>query len=292
LIQQSTVSRGIGVLIAVLCLTIGVAAIQSQLLTNADVIKMTRAGLGENVILASIEGAVEKRFDTSADALVALKQAGVSDAVLAALLSSSARKTTVSSGADRRSASPGATPGGRLAPGIYVDAGSQEGSQLIQLEPTVVSKIRTSGGLATALSFGISKITAIAEVRGSRANQRVTRQQPDFYFYFPDDETGVGGPFVGWLAGASSPNEFVLLQMYREKDRREMDVAKANAYGNSSGVESENTVPMKIEKLAPGVYRVTPTEPLGRGEFCFFYAAGAGAMQNGVVAKLFDFGID
>lgn len=144
------------------------------------------------------------------------------------------------------------------------------------------------------LTFGIAKNEIVAELRGPRANLRTTQQQPTFYFYFDtDSRSELSGPFVGWLAAASSPNEFVLLQMYQEYENREMTIGSANAYGSSTGVESENTVALNIERLAPGAYRVTPAELLGRGEFCFFYAAGAGTLQaTGVVAKLFDFGVD
>jgi hypothetical protein len=55
-------------------------------LRNADIITMAQAGLSDDIILLKIAGA-PTAFDTSVDALVALKKAGVSDRVLAAMLS-------------------------------------------------------------------------------------------------------------------------------------------------------------------------------------------------------------
>lgn len=56
-------------------------------ITNSDVISMTKAGIGEQTIILAIQrGPVN--FDTSPQALIALKTAGVSDQVLNAMLAS------------------------------------------------------------------------------------------------------------------------------------------------------------------------------------------------------------
>jgi hypothetical protein len=54
-------------------------------ITNADVINMTKAGIGEQTIVAAIQHGPTK-FDTSAQALIILKTGGVSDLVLNAVL--------------------------------------------------------------------------------------------------------------------------------------------------------------------------------------------------------------
>jgi outer membrane lipoprotein SlyB len=54
-------------------------------MTNDDVIKMVKGGLGEATVLQAIDGA-EPGFDTSPDGLVKLKQGGVSDSVIQRIL--------------------------------------------------------------------------------------------------------------------------------------------------------------------------------------------------------------
>jgi uncharacterized protein YkwD len=59
-----------------------------QQITNADIIAMLQAGISDKIIIPTIQrGAAD--FDTSTDALVALKKAGASEALLAAVLSAS-----------------------------------------------------------------------------------------------------------------------------------------------------------------------------------------------------------
>ena len=54
-------------------------------MTNDDVIKMVKGGLGDATVLQAIERA-EPGFDTSPDGLVQLKQGGVSEAVIQRIL--------------------------------------------------------------------------------------------------------------------------------------------------------------------------------------------------------------
>ncbi len=69
---------------------------QDAIHTNADVIKLLDAGLGEAVIVQTIGSAKRVRFDTSADALVELKKHGATDAVIGAMLGTKPSRAGVS----------------------------------------------------------------------------------------------------------------------------------------------------------------------------------------------------
>jgi len=65
----------------------GVGQAAPAAITNSDVISMTKAGIGEQTIILAIQRGPVK-FDTSPQALIAMKTGGVSDRVLNAILAS------------------------------------------------------------------------------------------------------------------------------------------------------------------------------------------------------------
>ena len=72
-------------LLAALLIAAPLAALAAPL-TNADVIKMVRSGLGEDTVSQAIN-AGQPAFDTSPDGLVNLKQFGVSDRLIQLMIS-------------------------------------------------------------------------------------------------------------------------------------------------------------------------------------------------------------
>jgi outer membrane lipoprotein SlyB len=71
-------------LILAILLALPAAAFAAPM-TNDDVIKMVKGGLGEATVIQAID-ASDGGFDTSSDGLVKLKQGGVSDAVIQRIL--------------------------------------------------------------------------------------------------------------------------------------------------------------------------------------------------------------
>ncbi len=83
-----------------LAIVLLVVPLSAAAMNNDDVIKMVKGGLSEATVLQVVQNS-EPGFDTSADGLVRLKQAGVSDKIIQQVIS-------------RQSAAPAAVPG--LAP--------------------------------------------------------------------------------------------------------------------------------------------------------------------------------
>lgn len=63
-----------------------VAQQEPAALTNADIVRLVQAGLGESFIITTIRQVKRREFDLGASALVSLKGAGVSEAILAVML--------------------------------------------------------------------------------------------------------------------------------------------------------------------------------------------------------------
>jgi hypothetical protein len=88
--SRKTTFRALFLTLVLLCL---VASAQQtpRKLTNDDIIKMTRDGFTEGVIVALIDGSYTA-FDVSISGLTALKEAGVSSKVMEAMLKAETKK--------------------------------------------------------------------------------------------------------------------------------------------------------------------------------------------------------
>ena len=268
----------------------GARQAQSVAITNQDVVTLVKNKFSDDLIIAQISSAKSKSFDLTTAGLIALKIAGVSERVLAVMMGAadpgkpgpapSTQPPPMTQVA--LTAPPTTSVSGREA-GIYLE----EGKELVQLEPTVFSGGKTGGVLKSAFTYGLAKANWKAVVRSPRAGLRVYDGLPVFYFYFERSGAGLSGSFFG----ATSPNEFVLAKMKVSKSDRELVVGQFGALGASTGTRSEDTVPLHIEKIQPGVYKVSPEEALIEGEYCFFYAAGASGFMTSGSGKLFDFGV-
>jgi hypothetical protein len=64
----------------------GLALAQEKPLDNAEIVKLTKLEMGDAIIVAKIRSSREVNFATSTDDLIKLKEAGVSRAVIAAML--------------------------------------------------------------------------------------------------------------------------------------------------------------------------------------------------------------
>src|ERR1700721_349587 len=64
--------------------------------TNDDVVKMVKGGLPEDTIVSAIQASATN-FDISADALISLKNAGVTQPVMAAMIAAESNKRTAGS---------------------------------------------------------------------------------------------------------------------------------------------------------------------------------------------------
>jgi hypothetical protein len=262
----------------------------AEVLTNETIAKMAQLKLGDGLIISKIKASSNDRFQTGIDDIMKLKTAGVSDAVIQAMVEASAAKNAVAAEAAKNPSPP--DPNDPRSPhdaGIFWLPKERRAKDMVPLEPTVYSGGKSGGVFKSAMTYGIAKANWKAVVRGGRANLRMFEEKPEFWFYFEEKSHGLSQS--GYWGGASSPNEFVLAKLSAKKDERELVVGQFNAFGHQAGTQSKDTVPLKIEKIAPGVYRVIPEEPMRPGEYCFFYAGGAAATgQTG--GKLFDFGMD
>lgn len=83
--------RIITIIFLVVCFGITVFG-QAEVLTNKDIIQMTQTGLSGNLIVLKIKQ-TKGRYDTTAQDLISLKKAGVTDEVIKVMLETPSEKT-------------------------------------------------------------------------------------------------------------------------------------------------------------------------------------------------------
>lgn len=274
---------------------------QREILTNAKIVELVRLGLGDAVIVAKISRS-DCQCDTSTAAIAKLKTARVSDAIIVAMLNASAEQPTMasasgngiatkSSGPQPKKVEPAERPSSAgpaaldqiTEPGIYLF----EDGKMTAIEPTIFSGTKSSF-LGTALTYGFKSAKIRAVVRGKSANTQITSRRPEFYFLFSREGSNAGAVMSGGSGafGATSPAEFILVEMRVKENTREAILGKASALGTSMGAPDKLIREYSFEKIKPGLYKVVPRGDLSLGEYCFYYAGGGGAG-----GKLFDFSV-
>ena len=270
-------------------------AFAQETMTNDEVITLTKAGLSGPIIEGKIRSS-KTNFDMSTDALIKLKQAGVSDAIVAAMLEAKSGKPMMASGGgsiSNDSATVGALgdpndPMSRHNYGIYLYEETDGGRKMTALKPTVSAQNRTGGLFTSSLTYGIGKVKTKTNLPGRNAALQLQSTSPTFYFYL--DITSGG---LNTASGVpSDPNEFTLVNFNQRSDNREVTIGKSNAFGAKGGLSDEYVVKVTAQDMGNGIFKVTPVSPLKKGEYGFMLVnSGNSNTAAGVGAKFFDFGV-
>lgn len=256
-----------------------------EVLTNEHVMTMTKAGLPASIIVNKIRSS-KTNFNTSTDELIRLQQARVPTEIINAMVEASSTTSTMTSrlGAGDVSKTDPNDPAATHEAGIYLYQEIEGKKKMVQLEPSTSKQTKSGGFLASAVTYGIAKIKFKAALSGKTAALQLDHPRPVFYFYFEVKGSGLSTSSYY----ATSPNEFVLVNLDVKGSSREVTVSQANVFGAQSGTMDKAVREFAYEKIAPGVYKVTPKVDLAEGEYGFYNGGGAGPSGG---AKIFDFGI-
>jgi hypothetical protein len=281
--------------ILAMCLSlvmISVAAVAAQeTMTNDEVISLTKAGLSSSIIIGKIRSSATN-FDLSTDSLIKLKQAGVSDETVAAMLEAKSGKSVVSGNSAVTASAQGGDPNDPMSKhsyGIYLYEEKDGVRKMTQIQPSMSGQNRTGGAFTASITpFGLGKVKTKTNLPGRSAALQIQTTTPVFYFYL---DASSGG--LNTSSGIpSSPNEFTLVRFNQRSDNREVTIAKTNSWGSKGGLSDEYVVGLKAEDLGNGVFKITPTTELKKGEYGFYLLnSGNANTAAGVGSKFFDFGV-
>jgi hypothetical protein len=269
-------------------------AAHDEVLTNDNVVAMTKAGIGSDVIVSKIASS-KTAFDVSADGLVRVKHEGVDDDVIAAMIEASTAPPDA--GTRRRTALRRTRSyGGQPYPtppesGIFFERTPGEEGDIVLLEPNVYTQSKETGLWKQALTYGIAKVRYKAVLPGATARLQVDTRRPTFYFFFDVPNAGLSNAGTAW-GPATSASEFILARFETRKKTRELSVGEYGGLtGHQYGVAEKASREFDYERLAPGVYRVTPKADLDDGEYCFLYSGAVATSGTAAGPKLFDFSV-
>jgi hypothetical protein len=185
-----------------LFLTLAPALLAQNTLTNDAVIKMTKAGLSDELIVTTVN-ASQSRFDTSADGLIALKTGGVTDKVVSAILLKATSATT--SGASSVASPVLAKPSENDSPTVPGEPSSTRPAE--PSEPGSASgwaRIAPGARVVIAPMGGFETYFAAA-VREKKVPVTLTLDKPSAQYFIVSTNTEWQG-FVYGSGGAASWN--------------------------------------------------------------------------------------
>ena len=128
-------------------------------LTNDAILKMAKAGLGEDILVSTIK-AQPGHYTTAPDDLIALKGAGVTDKVIAAMM----EKTASSASAPTPAAAPKAVAGPVNEVGVYYmkcDTWADLPPEVVNFKTGgVLKSIGTAGCVPATVTYGMPRMTS------------------------------------------------------------------------------------------------------------------------------------
>jgi hypothetical protein len=255
-------------LLAFVCLALSPLMFAQTAMNNDAVIKLVKAGLSEDLIVSSINSQ-PGTYDTSADGLIALKSAGVTDKVLAAIVSKGVAPAPVAAPV----AAPGAAPG--LPAGIdEVGAYYKDKTGAWAEMTSEVVNFKTGGALKRFATDGIIKEDMNGHVQGPNG-KTITTFPVVIAVYVPE---------------GTSITEYQLLRLRTHPDSREFRSVTGGVV-HSSGGATRDSVEFKSVKLAPRLYQITLDAALGKGEYGLLPPGATSSSNMASAGKIFSVSI-
>lgn len=219
--------------------------LSAQTLNNDGVIKMVKAGLSDDVVIAAINGSAPGGFDASPDGLVALKAAGISDRVVTALVTrASASSTPAAASATAPSGS--GLPKGIDEVGVYY---KDRSGNWVSLMPEVVN-FKSGGFMKSIASQGLVKGDVNGHIEGKAAKTQVT---------FPV-------VFAIYATEGTAVTEYQLVRLRQQSNSREFRSTTGGVF-HSSGGAKRDLVEFNATKIAPRLYQFSIEASAGKGEY-------------------------
>ena len=210
-------------------------------LNNDAIVKLVKAGMSEDIIVSTIN-ASQGAYDTSANGLIALKTAGVSDKVVSAMVV----KGMAPAVAAVPAAAVSALPAGIDEVGVYF---KNKTGAWTPLMPEIVN-FKSGGALKGMMSYGLVKGDINGHINGKNAKTTVT---------FPVT-------LAVYVPEGTAISEYQLLRLRQSGNSREFRSVTGGVIHVSGGA-TRDVVEYQPAKIGPRVYQLVLDPNLGKGEY-------------------------
>jgi hypothetical protein len=252
-------------LAAALALFLTVCLAQTAL-TNDAILKMAKAGLGEDILLSTVK-TQPGHYSTTPNDLIALKGAGVTDKVIGAMIEKASSGASAPTPAVAAANPVAAAPKAVNEVGVYY----LKNDAWADLAPEVVN-FKTGGVLKSIGTAGIVKGDVNGHLNGEHS------------------KTGLKSPvtLMVYAPEGTAITEYQLLRLRDAKDGREFRTVTGGVMHVSGGA-TRDLVPFESKKTAPRTYEIVlPT--LGSGDYGLLPPAGGDSTSSsGRIGKIYSF---
>jgi hypothetical protein len=207
-------------------------------LTVDDVIKMSKAGLGEDLIVTQVK-ANGTPFKLSTDDLISLHQAGVSDKVIATMVNPAATTAPAA-------AAPGAPANGEPTEiGVYL----LQNGVWVEMEPEAVT-FKSGGVLKSIATDGLVKGDKNGHIKNAHS-KNTTALPVQFLVVTPE---------------GTSAAEYQLMKLRQNSNNREFRSVTGGVFHESTGAQRDQ-IEFAPVKTSSRHYTITIPATAGKGDY-------------------------
>ncbi len=232
-------------------------------MTNGDVVKLVKAGFGDDVVGAKIDQAAAINFKLEVSDLEQLKAAGVSQNTIAAMLRRASRPTSPVAGYPGAGAYPGAQGAGGYVPP------TQNGMVSLSTNDNGTVVLHSMAG---TLSSTFAYVTSLmyANFIGLKADVRIHDPLPTLIVRYPENPKG---RFYLVLAEADGRNNVRSVKLGNNG---------LFSHKNLGAPDSDNQIEYDASQGTDGLWRLVPKKALKSGEYGLWLSS----------QQFYDFGVD
>ena len=221
---------------------------------------MVKAGLAENTIILTIQR-TPSNFDTSPQALIELKNNGVTQKILDAMILNKGGGVPTTPQVNSNNT----TPGFPSDYGLHY----KQGEKWTKPERAYLIKTETRNVAKTIIGIGTPKYFHIFS--GTQSTLQIVEQTPTFYFVYD--------PSMDFYKRV--PDVFVIFRLEKNKDQRELQLTTGNMFSFDQG-NKKALIKVKVNPVSERILAITPISELKAGEYLIGIQGDGGLYEFGI----------